>query len=509
MCGKLPKLLLGHGRLMSVSGTTFHSHTGTTAHWLLLGICGAGMSNLCQLLLASGQQVSGSDTDSEQLQRLADTGGPWQRQAAAISWDRLQHCDFSGYSRIVRSLAVPADLSALAAAAAAGCVIQTLPEALAECCRNTTQVCIAGTHGKTTTTGMLWWLLQHCGQPAGRYIGGDFQLLRQPEHTPAPATMIVESCEYRDSFLQLSPSLAILTGIEPDHLDWFPDQRAMLQSYSQFLSRLSPSGAAIVNSDCPAACSVAHSTAHQKVAVGRALGGRVPGFAEFWEYTAAASPRFRHGPGLPGQQVRLRHSSGAELLMQLAIPGQHNALNAAMAVAAGCELGLSPRAAAEALADFPGMQRRLEFRGTWQGADLFDDYAHHPTAVLAVLSTLRTCFPERRIIAVFEPHQCSRLQGLMAEFAAALQRADELLVLPALRIREKATEQDATVLSGNLVQLIRNLGGHAKLVPDLDHVAGILDYAVRPGDIVITMGAGRTNTIHDQIHRRIRRDSAA
>jgi UDP-N-acetylmuramate-alanine ligase len=97
----------------------------------------------------------------------------------------------------------------------------------------------------------------------------------------------------------------------------------------------------------------------------------------------------------------------------------------------------------------------------------------------------------------------------MAEFAAALQRADELLVLPALRIREKATEQDATVLSGNLVQLIRNLGGHAKLVPDLDHVAGILDYAVRPGDIVITMGAGRTNTIHDQIHRRIRRDSAA
>jgi UDP-N-acetylmuramate--alanine ligase len=184
-------------------------------------------------------------------------------------------------------------------------------------------------------------------------------------------------------------------------------------------------------------------------------------------------------------------------------------LNAAMALAAGCELGLSPAAAARGLADFPGMQRRLEFRGTWRGADLFDDYAHHPTAASAVLSTLASCFPGRRIVAVFEPHQCSRLRGLMSEFSEALRLADELYVLPALRIRESASAEESAALSGELVQLIRNLGGRAKLVSDLDRVTGILDDAVRPGDIVITMGAGRTNTIHDQIIRRIQRDSAA
>ena len=494
---------------MSVSGTILQPHNAATEHWLLLGICGAGMSNLCQLLQASGQQVSGSDTDADRLQMLAGNSGPWQRQVSVIPWDQLRSSDFHCYSRVVRSLAVPPDLPTLAAAAAAGCVIRTLPEALAECCRGASQVCVAGTHGKTTTTGMLWWLLHHCGQAAGRYVGGDFQLQRQPEHVTSPATMIVESCEYRDSFLTLSPQLAVLTGIEPDHLDWFPDRGAMLNSYCRFLAGLPSDGLAIVNSDCPAACAAVRRTIHRKVAVGRTSAGGTAEFAEFWDYTAADLPTIRRGSGLPGQHLRLRHSSGEELLLRLAVPGRHNALNAALAVAAGCELGLSPSAAAAALANFPGMQRRLEFRGTWRGADLFDDYAHHPTAVAAVLSTLRASLPGQRILAVFEPHQCSRLRGLMTEFAAALQLADELIVLPALRIREKATVQDAALLSGNLVQLVRNLGGQANLVSDLDHVAGILDYAVRPGDIVITMGAGRTNTIHDQIHRRIQRDSAA
>lgn len=494
---------------MSVSGTTLQTHTAATENWLLLGICGAGMRNLGQLLLASGQQVSGSDTDSDGLQLLAASSGLWQRPVSVIAWDSLQDCDFRRYSRVVRSLAVPADLPSLAAAAAAGCVIQTLPEALAECCRSQSQVCVAGTHGKTTTTGMLWWLLHRCGQSVGRYIGGDFQLLRQPDYTPAPATMIVESCEYRDSFLTLSPTLAVLTGIERDHMDWFPNQRAMLRSYCQFLSGLPSRGSAIVNSDCQAACSAVRSTSRRKVGVGRTAAGGAAVSAEFWEYTATALPTIRKGSGLPGQHVQLRHSSGEVQLLRLAVPGVHNALNAVLAVAAGCELGISPTAAVEALADFPGMQRRLEFRGTWRGADLFDDYAHHPTAVVAVLSTLRTAFPGQRILAVFEPHQCSRLRGLMTEFATAFQLADQSFVLPALRIREKASQYDATLLSENLVQLLRTSGGQAKLVSDLDHVAGILDHAVRPGDIVITLGAGRTNTIHDQIHRRIRRDSAA
>jgi UDP-N-acetylmuramate--alanine ligase len=145
----------------------------------------------------------------------------------------------------------------------------------------------------------------------------------------------------------------------------------------------------------------------------------------------------------------------------------------------------------------------------WRGADFFDDYAHHPTAVEAVLTTLRSCFPGRRILAVFEPHQCSRLRGLMSAFAGALSLADELYVLPALRVREMAAPEEALELSRQLVRLIRNGHRQAKIAADLDHVAVTLDHVVRPGDIVVTLGAGRTDTIHDQINRRIQRDSAA
>ncbi len=496
---------------MSVSVPIHQSPATATARCLLLGICGAGMNNLCQLLLNRGQQVTGSDTDSTRLQAFAIAAGSSQRQLATVDWTRLQSLDFRNYSHVIRSLAVPADLPIFRAAVQADCRIQTLPEALADCCRDVPRFCVAGTHGKTTTSGMLWWLLQHNGRRTGRYIGGDFQLPRQPDHAIGPAEMVVESCEYRDSFLTLSPDLAILTGIEPDHLDWFADPLSMLGSYTRFLSGVSDRGVVIVNADCSTACAAVRGANRRAVAVVPRHSGSGAGFAEFWEYSLISSRSLsaRTVTGLPGQQVLLRHSSGEELLLDLTVPGRHNMLNAAMALAAGCELGLSPFAAARALADFPGMQRRLEFRGTWRGADLFDDYAHHPTAVSAVLSTLASCFPGRRVIGVFEPHQCSRLRGLMAEFSESLRLADELYVLPALRIRESASTEEATALSGELVQLIRNLGGRAKLVSDLDRVAGILDDAVRPGDIVITMGAGRTNTIHDQINRRIQRDSAA
>ena len=495
---------------MSVSVPIHQPSAAAVERCLLLGLCGAGMTNLCQLLLARGQQVTGSDTDSHLLQTFA-VAVPSQRQVTTVDWTELYSLDFRQYSRVIRSLAVPADLPIFKIAVQSGCRIQTLPEALADCCRGTPQYCVAGTHGKTTTSGMLWWLLQHSGRRTGRYVGGDFQLPRQPEHISGPAEMVLESCEYRDSFLTLSPDLAILTGIEPDHLDWLADTRSMLSSYTRFLSGLSDRGGVIVNAACRNACTAVRGANRRTVAVVPRDAGSGAGFVEYWEYSPAGSRSHfsRANGGLPGQQVLLRHSSGEELLLRLPLPGRHNMLNAAMALAAGCELGLSPAAAARGLADFPGMQRRLEFRGTWRGADLFDDYAHHPTAASAVLSTLASCFPGRRIVGVFEPHQCSRLRGLMSEFSEALRLADELYVLPALRIRESASAEESAALSGELVQLIRNLGGRAKLVSDLDRVTGILDDAVRPGDIVITMGAGRTNTIHDQIIRRIQRDSAA
>ena len=484
-------------------------------HWLLLGVCGAGVSNLCHLLRAHHVLVTGSDSDAVRLQHWAETHrtqapGSALRPLATMNWQQLDDCELSRFSRIVHSVAIPDHLPLLARGRSAGCRIQSLPEALGDFCRGSTQVCVAGTHGKTTTSGMLWWLLQNSGLATGRYIGGEFQLSSQPAHAVRPARMVLESCEYRDSFLTLSPELAILTGIEQDHLDWFAAPGAAEGSFEQFLSRLPTSGVCVVNADCSAAVTVAARVNRRIVGVGQAGQQGADSAAGTWTYAALSdSGQPLSATGRLRQDVLLWHRSGEQVRVRLSVPGRHNAANAAMAVAAGVELGLSPSQAAAALADFPGMQRRLEHRGVWRGADFFDDYAHHPTAVEAVLSTLRSCFPGRRLLAVFEPHQCSRLRGLMSAFAGALSLADESYVLPALRVREMAAPEEALGLSRQLVRLIRNGHGQAKIAADLDHVAVTLDHVVRPGDIVVTLGAGRTDTIHDQINRRIQRDSAA
>jgi UDP-N-acetylmuramate--alanine ligase len=171
--------------------------------------------------------------------------------------------------------------------------------------------------------------------------------------------------------------------------------------------------------------------------------------------------------------------------------------------------GIPPQDAAQLLATFPGMRRRFEYRGTWQGADLIDDYAHHPTALGVTLRTVRQVYPGRRIIAVFEPHQLSRTRTLLQPFARALALADKVIVTAVLAARENAAPTERLELSQELVRQVRRAGGQASLVGDLDHVPQKLDDAVHAGDIFITLGAGRTNLIHDEIHRTIHRDSAA
>jgi len=482
-----------------------HSDSQTPA-WLLLGICGAGMRSFAQHLHAVGIRVIGADRDHHALHLLSLSSN---LPLTLLDWSAVQRGLTPAVSTVVHSIAVPSDGPELTALRRRGLSVLSLPQAIALQFSSIPQLCIAGTHGKSTTTGMLWWILHHAGRSTARYVGAEFQLsdaLPASEFpglhpaNPGFTSAVLEACEYRDSFLTLQPSLCVLTGIESDHFDWFTTPGAAAASFKGFLGRVQPGGALIHSADCPIS---RHLAARYRT--GPAISWSTATRGADWQLIVHPA---RAGSLTSSAQLLPVHG-GRPIDLRLRIPGDHNLMNATAAVLAAMQQGIAPEDAARLLTSFPGMRRRFEHRGTWRGADLIDDYAHHPTAVLVTLKTVRQVYPGRRVLAVFEPHQISRTQRLLSDFAAALAIADDVLVVPVLAARESASMATRTELSRELVRQICSIGGRAKLVGDLDQVPQKLDDAVHSGDLLITMGAGRTNLIHDEIHRTIQRDSAA
>jgi UDP-N-acetylmuramate--alanine ligase len=472
--------------------------------WLLLGICGAGMRAFAEMLLDAGQKVIGTDTDRDGLSRLQFLKNP---HCSLIPWPtELNSEEYSG-AIVVHSLAVPANSPLLIQARQLNLMVFPLPVAMGEFLKNSRQICVAGTHGKTTTTGMIWWILQQAGlKPAG-YIGGEFLDTHRSGAFGAGRTSVIESCEYRQSFLQLNPQTAVLTGIEPDHFDCFDVDQAADSAFQSFIDRIPADGTLIVNADNSRSLDVARSVDCSVFSFGRNTGS--DWMIRNLEMDSSRTTATKPGPPFPVQVFEIFHCGKSIAEVRLRVPGLHNVENATAAFVASMAEGLLPEEIARHLGSFSGIRRRFEYRGTWRGVDLIDDYAHHPSAISATLRTARSCFPGRRLIAIFEPHQVSRTERLFSEFTQALTLFDECLVLPVLPARENASSAECCRISGRLVRRISEAGGRAFLLANLDQVPGRLDHAARPGDVVITMGAGRTNQIHDEIHRRLLRDSAA
>ena len=472
--------------------------------WLLLGICGAGMRAFAEMLLDAGQTIIGTDTDRDGLSRLQFLKSP---HCCLVPWPTELTTDKYGGATIVHSLAVPANLPLLIQARQLNLKVSPLPVAMGEFLKNSRQICVAGTHGKTTTTGMIWWILQQAGlKPAG-YIGGEFLDTHRSGAFGAGQTSVIESCEYRQSFLQLNPQTAVLTGIEPDHFDCFDVDQAADSAFRSFIQRIPTDGTLIVNADNSRSLDVARKVGCSVFSFGRNIEAdwMIRSLAMDTSRTTAT----KLGHPFPAQVFEIFHCGKSIAEVRLRVPGLHNVENATAAFVASMAEGLPPEEIARHLGSFSGIRRRFEYRGTWRGVDLVDDYAHHPSAINATLRTARSCFPGRRLIAIFEPHQVSRTERLFSEFTQALTLFDECLVLPVLPARENASSAECCRISGRLVRRISEAGGRAFLMANLDQVPGRLDHAARPGDVVITMGAGRTNQIHDEIHRRLLRDSAA
>ena len=473
--------------------------------WLLIGALGAGMRAFADMLLDAGESVVGTDqevTPDGSSDRLSGQPGKFK----IFSQDCVDQFLATSPHRVVYSTAVPDSSPLLQRLRSLNFNLMALPEALNHLLQSQSQICVAGTHGKTTTSGMTWSILQYAGVNPSAYVGGVMKNQMRSGVYGAGGMAVLESCEYRQSFLHLSPKTIVLTGIESDHFDCFSSPSDCDQTFSDFIARLPTDGTLIFNQDCKRSAAIAATCGR------RTFSFSLRGFGDLNAVPCdekVLASRLTCSSDNTKQTFLIRNKTTDLGLVHLQVPGIHNRQNAVGAIAAAVECGMSVETAIRGIAEFSGMQRRFEHRGEMYGIDWIDDYAHHPTAIQVTLQTARTIFPNRRVIAVFEPHQVSRLSALFDDFRSALLLADECLILPVLPARENASKAQCNRVSGTLVRSISESGGRAFLMTNLDQVLRKLDHSGRPGDVVITMGAGRTYQIHDEIHRRLQRNSAA
>ncbi len=428
-----------------------------------VGIGGIGMSGLARILHAWGYEVSGSDsTASEQTESLAREGVP-----VAIGHGdtvRAGNADL-----LVVTAAVRGENAEVGAAKAAGVPIVKRAALLGLLASERQSVAVAGSHGKSTTSGMLVAALRALGADPSYAIGA---VLGTTGTNAAPGTgdtMIVEADEYDYSFLQLAPTVAVVTNLEFDHPDLFPDQATYDAAFARFIERIEPDGVLVIAADDPGCARLLAAPdlrlPDRVVTFGQADGTnwRLSGTEGAWQVT---------GP------------DGIDLSLDLAVPGRHNARNATAALAALVALGHQPGAAATALGAFTGVGRRFERKGEAAGVTVIDDYAHHPTEVRATLRAARDHFPGRRCWAVFQPHTFSRTKALLEEFAAAFDDADRVLLLEVYAARETDS------LGVSAADLAALLPSGAAVVAGPRAAAERLTSDVAAGDVVLTMGAG-------------------
>ncbi|MEP3480366.1 MAG: Mur ligase family protein [Fuerstiella sp.] len=408
----------------------------------------------------------------------------------------------------------------------AGIPTISLHEALNSVFANCHQVCVAGTHGKSTTTSMLAWIMEHQGNDPGYFIGAKFQhsgrsgksqklISAQPESQRSQQqTAIIESCEFNRSFHQLSPSTIVLTGLERDHFDCFNNQQAEDDAFLKLLQRLPANGSVIYNADCHRTAKLVRAINHPSIACrmqGPPTNKRsgpslcaVPHASEsLTECQVANFQQLQFG-------IRFDvHFESQQVDVKLPVYGRHNATNAVQAIAAAVSRGLSLTSAAQALSSFPGIERRFQYRGSVRGMQLIDDYAHHPTAVRTTLQAARKKFPKQELRVCFEPHQLIRLAQLQDDFVDALSLADMVYVLPVLAARESASTSKCHQESHKLIIRLRSRGTSAFFSPNLDHVVRTVDHSANPNAVLLTMGAGSTHLIHDKLTHSIRRYSVA
>jgi UDP-N-acetylmuramate--alanine ligase len=446
-----------------------------------VGIGGAGMSGIAEILVHYDQAeltVSGCDQAlSEVTDRLRRLGVTVH---AGHSPDHLEGVDL-----VVISSAVSEGNAEVREARRRGITVVRRAEMLGELMRLKYGIAVAGTHGKTTTTSLAGTILTEAGLDPTVIVGGRLRLLGTGARLGKSQYLVAEADEFDRSFLRLTPVTAVITTIDRDHLDTYRDLSAIEDAFVDFAGRVPFFGRLIVCLDDPNVRHVLPRLADRRIVT--------YGFTSGADLSATdVEPATE--PGGRGTRFRVRSLRGGELgEVQLPMPGRHNVLNALAALGVGLSLRIPFADMARALAGFAGVHRRFEQLGTWHGAAVVDDYAHHPTEVAATLAAARQTFPQGRVLAVFQPHLFSRTLDQAEGFGSALLAADLAVVNDVYPSRESPIPG----VTGELVTDAARRAGHqdVRYCPRWEDARALLDAEARAGDVVLTLGAGDVNRL--------------
>ena len=438
---------------------------GRTHRIHLIGIGGAGMSGIAEVLLTMGYQISGSDLkESEVTDRLTRLGG-----RVFIGHNAA---NIEGAQVVVFSTAVRDDNPEMVAARAAQIPVIGRADMLAELMRMKYGVAVGGSHGKTTTTSMIAAVLARGGLDPTIVVGGRLHALGTNARLGHGAFLVAEADESDGSFLRLVPAVAVITNVDREHLDHYPDLEAIRQAFVYFANRVPFYGVAVLCADDPNVREILPRITKRTLLYGTGPDSLV----------RATDVELRpHGSRFQVQAFGRDRGS-----VELRLPGRHNVLNALAAVAVGLELEVGFGQIAESLAAFHGVGRRFETRGEAAGVRVVDDYGHHPTEIRATLAAARGL--GERVLVLFQPHRYSRTAALASEFGAAFGDADRVWILDVYA----AGESPIPGITGEtLVESARRQGAsHVAFAGDPREAVAQIAQEARSGDVVLTLGAG-------------------
>ncbi|MEM7799980.1 MAG: UDP-N-acetylmuramate--L-alanine ligase [Chloroflexota bacterium] len=455
------------------------------AHIHLIGIGGAGLSAIARVLLGRGYSVSGSDQQAGPLtEALAEQG------ATVYVGHRAEQID--GAQMIVRSSAIPDSNPEVAAGQKAGVPVLKRFDFLGDLMRQSCGIAVAGTHGKTTTTGMISHLLIQAEKDPSVIVGGILPLLGTNGRSGSGPHFVIEADEYDHMFLGLRPEIAIITNIEHDHPDIFPDKPSYDAAFRSFVNNLPADGTLIVSLDDPGLRRLLKLLKAEPSHRSRRIIGY--GLEEKPDLRVLGVDRVVWADALEQRDslLHFRVSLDAEIsgAVALGTAGRHNVANALAALAVGFTLDIPLAEMSDALKSFTGMGRRFEIKGMINAVSVVDDYAHHPSEIAVVLDAARTRFPSGNIVAVWQPHTFSRVALLYSDFQAAFKDADEVIVLDIYKSRETDT------LGISASQLAADIDHpHAHHLATFDETLNYLLTRLKPNDAVIVMNAGNATEL--------------
>jgi UDP-N-acetylmuramate--alanine ligase len=449
------------------------------AHYHFIGIGGTGLSPIARVLLEKGHEVSGSD------RQISDMAHDLQVLGVTI-YEGHDAKNIEGAEMVIRSSAIKDDNPEVQAALQAQIPVLKRSEFLKHLVAGQTCIAIAGTHGKTTTTAMVAWVLTSMGLDPSYVIGGISKNLQSNGHYGKGKYFVIEADEYDYMFYGLAPALEVVTTLEHDHPDVFPTPEAYRRAFEGFVSRLLPNGNLLL-------CGDDHGALSLRTQVKTARRVSTYGIHNGSDFKATNLSL----NSLGGFDFDAVHIEGGRLSnigsVSLRVPGKHNVLNALAALAVTHILCLSTIESVTALQGFTGVGRRFDILGEANGVTVIDDYAHHPTEIKVTLAAARNRFPGSRIWAVWQPHTFSRTMSLEKEFVAAFEDADQVIVTEIYAAREK----NQTISAQQLVAAMSK--SKTRFAPTLQNAVSILQNELKSGDVLLVLSAGDADQVSSTV----------